>query len=87
MREKERRHKTKKLDPTTRRSRGHWLSTVHWRNQLDPVTYFHIDDRYTGTRHYYITDKEFANSITITFVSLGSFGIGLGQIIVEIFGK
>jgi hypothetical protein len=85
LRENKRRRQDKKLDSAAGRSIWYWLSAIYWRGKLDPVTYIYIHDGGSGPSQYYITNKEFTHSVAITFLSFGTFGLGLGQLIAEAF--
>ncbi len=87
MRGKEpaRRYKTEKLDFTGFWINWYWMAAVYWRSQLDFASHIHFNGRCPRTGYYYITYKEFAHYITITFISAGIFGIGIGQLFAEIF--
>jgi len=87
LREQERREQDKKLGSPIRRLTRACCATVYRTSVLDFVNYIWVDGRSPGTRYAYITDKEFTNSIAITILSFGIFGIGIGQAITEMINK
>lgn len=88
LREKAGLERVEKLDSAWIRLVGTVYSTVYRAGLLDFVTYIRVDGGSSRNRYSYITSKELANSITISFISLGILGIGLGQAFVAlIFGS
>ena len=87
MREKERRLQAKELDIVDSRSPRHRIPAVHWTSKLGSITYLQFNDGKSYGSEYYITVEELAHALTIIFVSAGGFGIGIGQLLSEIFNK
>jgi hypothetical protein len=86
LRERHKRSAAKELDFTISGIIRHCVSAIYRPGQLDPITYFYIDDWRSNGNQRYITIKELTHSFTVTILSAAASGIGLGQVIYQLFG-
>lgn len=85
MRERKERRQRKKLDLADSWIGRYGISAMDWKRKYSSITYLRYDDWRTGTYQYYISDKDFAHSVTIIIFSAAAFGAGIGQCLYELF--